>query len=252
MFGQGFNVGILATYAVADPTITLVSRTDTTITFTIKNNDSAEAVINYEQGDSTPDATQVTIAAGATSSNLSISSLSEGTSYTIYAQATITNITSSAVVSLSATTLSWQTLGSEYDKSDNSSSPFGTYLGTTWWMPVFNNSSVSATNWQLIATSQKGDASNEYWTRLHVEDSGGTTYNDDDDVTVSMSGYITTYINNPSNALENDSNFAASISAGNHVGSAVNLQFSSAVTLNKLWIRTSYTKIDGMTLKYLG
>lgn len=251
MFGQGFNVGILATYAVADPTMTLVSRTDTTIVFTIRNNDGAEAVINWELTDQTPDANSVTLAAGATSSNITISSLTAGTSYNIYSQATITDITSSAVIGLSTATLSWQTLGSEYDKSSGSSIR-GTYNSSTWFMPVFNNSSVSATNWQLIATSQTGAASNEYWTRLHIEDNGGTTYNDDDDVTVSMSGYITTYINNPSNALENDSNFAASIGAGNHVGSAVNLQFSSAVTLNKLWIRTGYTKIDGMTLKYLG
>ena len=61
---------------------------------------------------------------------------------------------------------------------------------------------------------------------------------------------MTSYINTPSNALENDSNFAASIGNGNHVGSTLSLTFSSAVTLNKLWIRTSYTKISAMKLEY--
>lgn len=249
MFGQGFNAGILASYAVADPTITLVSRDDVSITFTIRNNDGAQAVINYEQGDSTPDLANVTVAGGATSSNLTISSLSAGTSYTIYAQATISGLENSAAVSLSTATLSWTTLGSEYDKSSGSSL-FGTYNGGTWWMPVFSNSSVSATTWRLEATSQAGNVSNEYWTSIHIEDNNGTTYNTYEAVTPTRVGYMASGGSN-SNAF-NGSHFAYSNGNGNHVGSYIQLVFPSAVTLNKLWIQTGYTKIDGMTLKYLG
>jgi hypothetical protein len=249
MFGQGLNAGILASYTVADPTITLVSRDDASITFTIRNNDGAQAVINYEHTDTTPDAANVTVAGGATSSNLTISSLSAGTSYTIYVQATISGLENSAAVSLSTATLSFTTLGSEYDKSSGSSL-FGTYNSGTWWMPVFSNSSVSATTWRLEATSAAGNVSNEYWTSIHVEDNGGTTYNSYSAVTPTRVGYMAGGGSND-NAF-NGSNFAVSPGNGNHVGSYIQLVFPSAVTLNKLWIQTGYTKIDGMTLKYLG
>jgi hypothetical protein len=251
MFGQGFNAGILASYQVADPTITFVSKNTSSITFTITNNNGAEAVIYYEIGDNTPDAANVTLGGGATSSNITLSSLSEATVYTIYAQATKSGLESSAVVSLATGTAGWITLVSSIDKSDNSSSPFGTYLSTTWWMPVFNNSSASSTQWKLTAISQASGASNEYWSRLFVEDSGGTSYTTSNGISsVSIGGYMTSYINTPSNAFGNDSNFAASIGNGNHVGSTLSLTFSSAVTLNKLWIRTGYTKINAMKLEY--
>ena len=250
MFGQGFNAGILASYAVADPTITLVSRDDESITFTIKNNDGAQAVVNYEQGDTTPDASSVTLAGGATSSNLTISSLSSGTSYTLYAQATISGLESSAVVSLSTATLSYQTLGSAFSKASGSAL-FGTHSdGRSMWMPVLNNSSVSSTHWRLTATSQSGAFSNEYWTSIYIEDSGGTSYDDYDDVTPTRHGYISTGGSN-SNAF-NSSNFAFSAGAGNHVGSYIQPVFPSAVTLNKLFIETGYTKIDAMQFSYLG
>ena len=239
--------------AVADPTIVFVSKTDSSISFTITNNHSSTATIYYDEGVN-PEAgngsDSVSLAAGATSSTLTISGLSDGVNYNIYARGFITGVTSSNIVSLNVTTAAWTQLGSEYDKS-SSSSIRGTYLSSTWFMPVFNNSSVSATTWKLQATSDSGAWSNEYWTRLHIEDYSGTTYNSSSDVTVSYGGYITTYINSPSNAF-NDSNTAASMSGGNHVGSYVQLVFPSAVTLNKLWIRTGYTKIDGMTLYYLG
>lgn len=232
---------------VVDPTITYVSKGDTSITFTVTNNDSQTATIYYEHSDATPDAGSVSVAAGATSSNITISGLAELTSYTIYAQATRVGVQSSSVVSFTETTTGWTQLGSEYDKS--ATSPLrGTYLGSTWFMPTFNNSSVAARYWRFMATSQSGAVSNEYWTRLQVKAYNGTNYTDSSIVT--YGGYITSYINAPGNAFANDSNTAASISNGNHVGSAIYLDFGTNVYLNQIWIRTGYTKISGMTLYY--
>lgn len=235
--------------AVTDPTISYVSKTDTSITFTVTNNDSQTATIYYEHSDATPDAASVSVAAGATSANLTITGLTTGQSYTVYAQATRAGAGNSNVVSLNVTTAAWTQLGSEYDKSSTSSIR-GTYNGSTWFMPTFNNSSVYASTWKLQATAQSGAVSNEYWTRLLVEDYSGTSYTDTS--IVSYGGYITSYINAPGNAFGNDSNTAASIGNGNHVGSSITLSFGSSVRLNKLWIRTGYTKISGMTLYYLG
>lgn len=238
--------------AVADPTIVYVSKTDSSISFTITNNHSSTATIYYDEGVN-PEAgngsDSVSLAAGATSSTLTISGLSDGVSYNIYARGFITGVTSSNIVSLNVTTAAWTQLGSEYDKS-SSSALRGTYNGSTWFMPTFNNSSVYASTWKLQATSDSGAWSNEYWTRLLVEDYSGTSYTDTS--IVSYAGYITTYINAPSNAFGNNSNTAASISGGNHNGSSITLSFGSSVRLNKLWIRTGYTKISGMTLYYLG
>lgn len=232
---------------VVAPTITYVSSGDTSLTFTVTNNDSATATIYYEHSDTTPDLASVSVAAGATSSNITISGLAELTSYTVYAQATRVGAESSTVVSFTQTTTGWTQLGSAYDKS-SSSSLRGTYNGSTWFMPTFNNSSVSKRYWKFVATSQSGAVSNEYWTRLEVAAYNGTNYTNSSIVT--YGGYITSYINAPGNAFANDSNTAASISNGNHVGSTIYLDFGTNVTLNKIWIRTGYTKISAMTLYY--
>jgi len=232
---------------VVDPTITYVSKGDTSITFTVTNNDFQTATIYYEHSDATPDAGSVSVAAGATSSNITISGLVTLTTYTVYAQATRVGVPSSSVVSFTETTTGWTQLGSEYDKSA-SSALRGTYNSSTWFMPTFGNSSVAARYWRFMATSDSGAWSNEYWTRLQVKAYNGTNYTDSS--IVSYGGYITTYINAPGNAFANDSNTAASISGGNHNGSAIFLDFGTNVILNQIWIRTGYTKISGMTLYY--
>lgn len=232
---------------VVTPTITYVSKGDTTLTFTVTNNDSQASTVYYEHSDNTPDLASVTLAAGATSSNLTISGLAELTSYTVYAQATRTGAESSPVVSFTQTTTGWVQLGNAYDKS--SGSPLrGTYNSSTWFMPTFNNSTVSKRYWKFQATSQTGAVSNEYWTRLLVQAYNGTNYTNSSILT--YGGYIVSYINSPGNAFANDSNTAASISNGNHVGSSINLDFGTNVYLNKIWIRTGYTKISAMTLYY--
>ena len=86
------------------PTITEISKTDTTITFTITNNDDSTAVILYEVEDITPDANSIELTAGATSGNLIISGLTASTQYTIYATANVVSKLNSNVTSLSITT----------------------------------------------------------------------------------------------------------------------------------------------------
>jgi hypothetical protein len=68
------------------PTVTTVSKTPTSITYSITNTNSIEAKIFYEIGDDTPDANNITLAGGA-SQNVTISGLTENTSYILYSQA---------------------------------------------------------------------------------------------------------------------------------------------------------------------
>jgi hypothetical protein len=98
---DGFIVrkgGAVTEQALA-PTITEVSNTDTEIVFTITNNDASTAVILYEAGDTTPDENSIELATGVTSSNLTITGLTPGTTYTVYAWATVTGKTQSALAS---------------------------------------------------------------------------------------------------------------------------------------------------------
>jgi hypothetical protein len=71
------------------PTITEVSTTQTSITFTITNNDAETAVILWEIGDSTPDANSIELAAAATSSNITVTGLTTGV-YSVFATANVT------------------------------------------------------------------------------------------------------------------------------------------------------------------
>jgi hypothetical protein len=92
------------------PTITYVSKTFNSITFTVTNNDSATATVYYEENDDTPDANSVVLNAGQTSSNLTISGLTKQTSYTVYAQAQATGKLLSSAVSFTETTPDFPTL----------------------------------------------------------------------------------------------------------------------------------------------
>jgi hypothetical protein len=89
---------------LTNPTITFVSATANSISFTLTNNASVSANIYYEHSDTTPDANFVTLGAGVTSSTLTISGLNASTSYTIYAQAQQTNNNPSGVVSTTQST----------------------------------------------------------------------------------------------------------------------------------------------------
>jgi hypothetical protein len=104
---DGFIVrkgGAVTEQALA-PTITEVSVTGTSITFTITNNDASTAVILYEVDDATPDENSIELAAAATSSNITVTGLSEDVEYDVYATANVTGKVKSNVTSLAITTL---------------------------------------------------------------------------------------------------------------------------------------------------
>ena len=238
----------------ASPTITYVSRGETSLTFTLTNNDTSTASIYYEHTDTTPDLSFVSLASGA-STNVTVTGLASSTSYTVYAQAVVTGKESSTIVNFTQSTAGWTQLGSEYSKASGSPH-FTTIDGRTWWAPVFNNSSIASTQWKFVATSTGGEYSNEYWQELYIAAHNGTTYNSTAASGLSFSGFITSYINNPSRAF--DGNYAlpsgtaaASVSSGNHNGSTIFLNFASPVTLNTIRIQTGYTKVSGMTLYYM-
>ena len=182
---RGSTLAYNRTYSA--PTINSISSDSTSITFTITNNADESATVVYEQGDATPDASNVVLAAGATSSNITLSGLDASTSYTVYARADSgTGATSSGVASTSIST--------------------GAPPAPT-------------------------------------------------SVSLSMSGYIVSYINQPSRAFDGNfsvpgGSFAASMSGGNHNGSILNMTFNSAFKLSRVGIQTGYTKISEMTLYY--
>jgi hypothetical protein len=103
---DGFIVrkgGAVTEQALA-PTITEVSTTQTSITFTIANNDASTAVILYEVGDSTPDENSIELATGVTSDSIEITGLTGGTEYTVSATASVTGKVLSNVTSLAIET----------------------------------------------------------------------------------------------------------------------------------------------------
>jgi hypothetical protein len=84
--GEGFIVrkGGVVSDTTAAPTITIVTETDTDVTFTLTNNDDNTAFITYEIDD---DIAVIELAAAATSGNITVA-LAAGT-YTLTAYATV-------------------------------------------------------------------------------------------------------------------------------------------------------------------
>lgn len=119
------------------PTITYVSKTFDSITFTVKNNESESATIFYENGNAIPTANSITLNAGQTSGNLTISGLNKNTSYTIYAQALIGTRNRSTAVSFTQTTLDWETLA-------NPTITFVSATSSSLTFTLRNNAVVSA------------------------------------------------------------------------------------------------------------
>ena len=87
------------------PTITEVDVGETSITFTITNNDASTAVILYEVGDATPDENSIELATGVTSDSIEITGLTGDTTYTVSATASVTGKVLSNVVSLNIDTI---------------------------------------------------------------------------------------------------------------------------------------------------
>jgi hypothetical protein len=95
----------ISSETTATPTITYVSKTEASITFTVTNNDAEPAIILYEKDDVTPDFNGVEVLGGATSGELSITGLDALTEYTIYASAVGLTKLLSESASITQTTL---------------------------------------------------------------------------------------------------------------------------------------------------
>jgi hypothetical protein len=103
---DGFIVrrGGKATEQALAPTITEVSVTDSSITFTIKNNDTETATIVYRIDDLTAEGESISLAGGATSSNITESGLDDDTEFIVFATANVTGKVKSNVTQLAITT----------------------------------------------------------------------------------------------------------------------------------------------------
>jgi hypothetical protein len=88
----------------ATPTITEVSVTTSSITFTLKNNDTDKAIIRYRLDDIDAVGEIVELAADTTSSNITITGLDAGVEYTVFATANVSGKVKSETVSLAIET----------------------------------------------------------------------------------------------------------------------------------------------------
>jgi hypothetical protein len=86
------------------PTITEVSTTDSSITFTIKNEDTKTATIVYRIDLLTAEGESISLAGGATSSNITASGLAADTTFTVFATANVTGKVKSNVTQLAIST----------------------------------------------------------------------------------------------------------------------------------------------------
>jgi hypothetical protein len=116
---KGGGGGVLPKLSV--PTITVTGITNTSVTFSIKNNSNTTATIYYEHSDDTPDALNIVVGAGATQ-NVTYSGLSNINNLTFYFQGTASGfypsntigykvqVQQSTKTHFNATTCNWQYL----------------------------------------------------------------------------------------------------------------------------------------------
>jgi len=143
---DGFIVrkgGAVTEQALA-PTITEVSVDLTEIVFTITNNDTESAVILWEIGDITPDANSVELAAAATTSNITVTGLTAGTTYTVSATASVTNKVLSNVTSLGIET-------DEFSPAD---------LSPQLWLDASDSSTITESSGSVSQWNNKGSLGN--------------------------------------------------------------------------------------------
>jgi hypothetical protein len=72
------------------PTITKVSETNTSITFTLKNNDAETATLVYRVSSLTGDGESISVAADTTTSNITVSGLDRSSAITLFVTANVT------------------------------------------------------------------------------------------------------------------------------------------------------------------
>jgi hypothetical protein len=130
----------------ATPDINFVSKTQTQIVVTFKNNDAAEADVFY--GLTSPLTTKVTLATNTTSSNITFSGLDADTQYTISAYAIVTDATlkkiKSQIVSTSITT-----------------DPFSpAVLSPQMWMDASDSSTITESSGSVSQWNNKGSLGN--------------------------------------------------------------------------------------------
>jgi hypothetical protein len=108
LMGEAFIVrkGGVVSDTTATPTITEVSKTDTTITFTVTNNDAQTATVYYDFDDEVTSLSEdnVTLATTAESDEIEVTGLTAETEYTIYSVASAFNKMFSPQASLAITT----------------------------------------------------------------------------------------------------------------------------------------------------
>ncbi len=141
------------TYAPAVPTISYYSASSNSLSFYITNNSPYTVTIYYEQSDSTPDANSITLAANATSNLLTISGLSAGTTYTVYARSYIGGIYSSSSSFTHATT-------NITTQSPTINDPYYNVKTSTYCYTVTNNDGSTATiyaDFNSNPTTNRGD-----------------------------------------------------------------------------------------------
>jgi len=105
--GEAFIVrkGGVVSEQAATPTITEISVTTSSITFTLKNNDTDKAIIRYRLDDIDAVGEIVELAADTTSSNITITGLEVGgTEYTVFATANVSGKVKSETASLAIET----------------------------------------------------------------------------------------------------------------------------------------------------
>jgi hypothetical protein len=142
--GEAFIVrkgGAVTEQALA-PTITEVSTTDTSITFTITNNDASTAVIVWEVDDATPDANSIELAAAATSSNITVTGLTVGV-YSVYATANVTGKVKSNVT------------------QEDIEIPFTlSFLSPQLWLDASDSSTITQSSGSVSQWNNKGSLGN--------------------------------------------------------------------------------------------
>ena len=119
------------------PSITFVSKTPTSITFTLTNNCAGDAFIYYEINDETPDLANRFLRAGQTSADITIDTLAAGNSYDLYAM-TIYNGQESVVANYSFSTQ----IGTQVATPSISLIYFDGISNTVW--RIINNDSETA------------------------------------------------------------------------------------------------------------
>ena len=89
------------------PKINFIALTNTSVSFSIKNQDAKQALIVWEMDDATPDENSIELAGGATSNQIDVNNLNPGQTYVLTVIATTANKIESVTSTLTFTTTSF-------------------------------------------------------------------------------------------------------------------------------------------------